>query len=376
MSTLPLAGIRVLDLSRVLAGPYCAMVLADLGADVLKVERPTGGDETRSWGPPFAADGNSAYFMAANRNKRSITLDLMLAEDRAKFEDLVRRADVVVHNFPPRVAGQLRVDEHTIKSLNPDVILAAITGFGLGNSFSNQPGYDFLVQAMSGMMSITGEPSGSPIKLGVAITDIVAGLYAVIGILANLAGRARGQASSSIIDVSLMQSAVSALVNVAQASLISGNDSKRYGNAHPQIVPYQLFKTADSHVALAVGNDEQFRRLCQCVNIPQLASEVRFASNPNRIANREELVKVLQEQFIHRTTGDWVDLLAASDIPAGPVQTIQEMFNSKWARERGVVMRDDAALPHIQSPLAASFAMPATVKSAPRPGDSVIPADW
>jgi crotonobetainyl-CoA:carnitine CoA-transferase CaiB-like acyl-CoA transferase len=364
-SELPLSGIRVLDLSRVLAGPYCAMILADLGAEVLKVEQPGRGDETRSWGPPFAEDGNSGYFMAANRNKRLVQIDLKNHEQRSDFERLVQASDVLIHNFTPAVAHSLKLDESYLRQLKPGIVIASISGYGHDNEFSDQPGYDFLVQAMSGLMSISGEVNSAPMKLGIAITDVLSALYAAIGILASLHAQRSGKESSKNIDISLMQSAVSSLVNVGQAFLLSGKPPSRFGNAHPQIVPYELFRSKDSHFALAVGNDQQFGRLCAAIQLPHLSIDPLFSSNPARVVNRGQLIDQLQAVFARKTTDEWIETIGSADIPIGPVWNIDQILSSEWAQQRQVVCVDEQGNKHLQSPLAKSFHMSNQVRSAP-----------
>ncbi|MGE5642118.1 MAG: CaiB/BaiF CoA transferase family protein, partial [Byssovorax cruenta] len=283
----PLNGIRVLDLSRVLAGPYCTMVLGDLGAGVIKVESPEG-DETRGWGPPFAA-GESAYFLCVNRNKRSIVIDFKTQEGRNILHKLIQQSDILVENFRPGTLARFSLDYESASMLNPKLIYCSITGFGQTGPLRDRPGYDFMIQAMGGLMSFTGEPEGEPMKVGVAVADLFAGQNAVIAILAALQARTqtgRGQH----LDISLFDSQLGMLANVASNYLVSGNLPKRYGNAHANIVPYQSFQASDAWFIVAVGNDKQFEKLCGVIRKLELASDPRFTTNADRVKNREELI--------------------------------------------------------------------------------------
>ena len=320
---LPLEGVRVLDLSRVLAGPYATMVLADLGADVIKVEHPDRGDDTRHWGPPFAG-GESAYFLSVNRNKRSIGVDLKRVEGLEKITGLATDADVVIENLRRGALEKLGLGYEALKDLNPDLIYCSITGFGPGKE-EERPGYDFLVQARAGIMGITGfpEPQGEPTKVGVAIADIVCGLYAATAILAALRGRdATGEGAR--IEVPLFESTLGWLANRGQEYLVSGEDRGRMGNGHPTIVPYQTFDASDKQIAVAVGNDAQFGRLCEAIGREDLAADERFATNPDRVASRDELVEILQRELSERTADEWVERVRAAGVPCGPVNTLAE----------------------------------------------------
>ena len=325
--TLPLEGVRVLDLSRVLAGPYATMVLADLGADVIKVEHPERGDDTRQWGPPFAGEGEareSAYFLSVNRNKRSIGVDLKSAEGLERIRRLVADADVVIENLRRGALEKMGLGYETLRELNPGLVYCSITGFGPGKD-EDRPGYDFLIQARAGIMEITGfpEPDGEPTKVGVAIADIVCGLYAATAILAALRRRdATGEGAR--IEVPLFESTLSWLANRAQEYLVSGEDTGRMGNSHPTIVPYQTFDASDKQIAVAVGNDAQFRRLCEAMGREDLAADERYATNPDRVANREELVETLQREFSRRTADEWVERIRGVGVPCGPVNTLAE----------------------------------------------------
>jgi crotonobetainyl-CoA:carnitine CoA-transferase CaiB-like acyl-CoA transferase len=320
---LPLEGVRVLDLSRVLAGPYATMVLADLGADVIKVEHPERGDDTRHWGPPFAG-GESAYFLSVNRNKRSIGVDLKSTEGLEKITGLAADADVVIENLRRGALEKLGLGYEALKELNPDLIYCSITGFGPGQD-EERPGYDFLIQARAGIMGITGfpEPEGEPTKVGVAIADIVCGLYAATAILAALRRRdATGEGAR--IEVPLFESTLGWLANRGQEYLVSGEDRGRMGNGHPTIVPYQTFDASDKQIAIAVGNDAQFGRLCEAIGREDLAADERFATNPDRVASRDELVEILQRELSERTADEWVERVRAAGVPCGPVNTLAE----------------------------------------------------
>jgi len=320
---LPLEGLRVLDLSRVLAGPYATMVLADLGADVIKVEHPERGDDTRQWGPPFAG-GESAYFLSVNRNKRSIGVDLKDPEGLEKVKRLAVEADVLIENMKRGALEKLGLGYEALREANPGLVYCSITGFGPGKD-EERPGYDFLVQARAGIMGITGfpEPNGQPTKVGVAIADIVCGLHAATAILAALHERER-TGEGARIEVPLFESTLSWLANRGQEYLVSDEDKGRMGNAHPTIVPYQTFNTSDKQIAVAVGNDAQFERLCEAIGREDLAQDERYATNPGRVANRQELVEALQRELSERTAEEWVEKIRGVGIPCGPVNTLAE----------------------------------------------------
>jgi crotonobetainyl-CoA:carnitine CoA-transferase CaiB-like acyl-CoA transferase len=366
----PLDGIRVIDCSTVLAGPYCTMLLGDLGADVIKVE-PLEGDATRGWGPPWvgdepvgegagartAAGGRTAtYYLAINRNKRSLRLDLRREAGRDVLRALLRGADAVVENF--RVGGfaGLGFTDEALAELNPALIHLAISGFGTTGPDAAKPGYDFVIQAVSGLMSITGEPDGRPLKVGVAITDVVTGLFGAVSILAGLLAReartptagagspavARPpQATGQRIDVSLLQSTLAVLVNQAQSTLATGVAPGPLGNAHPSIVPYETFPTADGSIAIGVGSERQWARLCATLGLPDLASDARFATNGARVVHRVELIARLGERLSQRATADWQADLEAAGIPAGPIRDIREAFESPQAQAIGSRIRLD-----------------------------------
>jgi crotonobetainyl-CoA:carnitine CoA-transferase CaiB-like acyl-CoA transferase len=344
-NTGPLAGVRVLDASRVLAGPFCGQLLGDLGAEVVKVERPGAGDETRGWGPPFVGPF-SAYFLSCNRNKRGITLDLAHPEGLRLFHELVRRSDVVLENFRAESADRLGLSPARLLAVNPRLVLCSISGFGRTGPLRELPGYDFAVQALSGLMSITGPVEGPPCKVGVAVTDVLTGLYAAVAVLACL--RARDQSGHGYaIDLALLDCAVAAQVNLAQAYLSGGAVPPRQGNAHLQIVPYQLFATADGWVVLAVGNDGQWQRFCRAAGRPDLAADPRFATNPLRVQSRAVLVPLVEALLRARTTAAWQDLLRAAEVPHAPVWDYADLFASPQAAARSLrlTVRDPEGRP-------------------------------
>jgi len=329
----PLAGVRVVDLSRVLAGPYATMTLADLGADVVKIEHPAGGDETRAWGPPFAG-GESAYFLSVNRSKRSVALDLKDPEGRELALELCARAEVVIENFRPGSAARLGLDYEAVRQLRPDVVYCTISGFGLREP-TDRAGYDFTVQAESGLMAITGELNGEPMKFGVAIVDILTGLNAVTAILAALHRRDL-TGEGDLVEVSLLDSAFAALVNVGANALLTGEEPQRYGNAHPSIVPYQPFRAVDGWIAVAAANDGLYARLCTAIERPDLAADERYATNEARVLNREPLIAELEAVFVGRSADEWERLLLAAGVPAGKIRGVGEALRTGQARTRRV----------------------------------------
>jgi crotonobetainyl-CoA:carnitine CoA-transferase CaiB-like acyl-CoA transferase len=329
----PLAGVRVVDLSRVLAGPYATMTLADLGADVVKIEHPAGGDETRTWGPPFAG-GESVYFLSVNRGKRSVALDLKDQEGRELALELCARADVVIENFRPGGATRLGLDYEAVRKRRSDVVYCTISGFGAREP-RDRAGYDFTVQAESGLMAITGEPDGEPMKVGVAIVDVLAGLNAATAILAALRRRdLTGEGDH--VEVSLLDSAFAALVNVGANALLTGEEPLRHGNAHASIVPYQPFRAADGWIAVAAANDGLYARLCKAIERPDLADDENYSTNEARVLNREQLIGELQEVFAGRSTDDWERLLLAAGVPAGKIRGVGEALRAGQARTRRV----------------------------------------
>ena len=317
----------MIDLSRVLAGPYCTMVLADLGADVIKVERPQGGDETRSWGPPFAG-GEAAYYLSVNRGKRSCAIDLSQDEGRALAIELCAGAHAVIENFKVGGADRLGVGYEAVRERNPAVVYCSITGFGSRRRPPGRPGYDFVAQAESGLMSITGPEQGPPYKVGVALVDVLAGLHAAVAIVAAItAGR------GARIEVPLLDAGLAGLVNVAQNALVTGRAPERHGNAHPNIVPYQDFETASGRIAVAAANDGLFRAMCGVLDREELARDERFATNPARVENRAELIPLLAERLRERSAEEWVEALDAAGVPVGKVRSVPEALDA--AREAG-----------------------------------------
>jgi crotonobetainyl-CoA:carnitine CoA-transferase CaiB-like acyl-CoA transferase len=301
------------------------MVLADLGADVIKVERPGAGDETRTWGPPYAG-GEAAYFLSVNRSKRSVAVDLKHPDGRALVLELCAGADVVIENFRPGTAARLGLDAATVRERNPNVVYCSITGFG-GREPRDRPGYDFIVQAESGLMAITGEPAGPPTKIGVALVDVLTGLHAAVAIVSALRQRELG-GSGAAIEVSLLDSALAALVNVAQNALVGVEEPVRYGNAHPSIVPYQPFETADGWIAVAAANDGLFARLCDALGTTELAGDSRFATNAARVQNRDQLLPQLEATFRTRTADDWVAALDAVGVPVGKIRGVRDALEA------------------------------------------------
>jgi crotonobetainyl-CoA:carnitine CoA-transferase CaiB-like acyl-CoA transferase len=330
-----LTGIRILDFSRVLAGPFCTMLLADLGAEVIKVENPAGGDDTRQWGPPWAGD-LSAYFIAVNRNKRSLTLNLKNAAARQIARDLAGKSDVLIENFRPGGMDEFGLGYGDLRPLNPGLIYCSITGFGQTGPYRERPGYDFAIQAMSGLMSITGEPGGAPMKVGVAVSDLFTGLFAATSILAALHHREK-TGEGQYIDLALLDSQIAALANIASNYLVSGDVPIRLGNEHPNIVPYQVFRAADREFIVAVGNDRQFGALCQLVGRPDLADDPRYRTNPRRVENRAALVGELQTIFLTRPSEEWVEGLLAAGIPAGPINDVATALNDPQVAARGLL---------------------------------------
>ena len=347
----PLQGIRVLDLSRVLAGPYCTMVLGDLGAEVIKVEPPEG-DETRGWGPPFAG-GESAYYLCVNRNKRDIVINLKTDEGKNILRELAMQSDVLVENFRPGTLEKFGLDFKTLHALNPKLIYCSITGFGQTGSMKDKPGYDFMIQASGGLMSITGEPEGEPMKTGVAVVDLFAGQNAIIAILAALQARTL-TGEGQHLDIALFDSQLGWLANVASNYLISGKLPKRHGNAHPNIVPYQSFQASDGWFAIAVGNEKQFEALCRVIGKLELVSDVRFSTNSARVEHRDELIEILRPIFETKTVDGWLALME-DKIPCGPINNFEQVFSMPQVKEREMVIHMKhptiGVLPLVGSPL-------------------------
>lgn len=347
----PLQNIRVLDLSRVLAGPYCTMVLGDLGAKVIKVEPPEG-DETRGWGPPFAG-GESAYYLCVNRNKRGMVVNLKTDEGKNILRELAMQSDVLVENFRPGTLKKFGLDFETLHELNPRLVYCSISGFGQTGPLKDMPGYDFMIQAMGGIMSITGDPAGEPMKVGVAVADLFAGQNAVISILAALQARTF-TGEGQYIDIALFDSELGWLANVASNFLISGKKPKRYGNAHANIVPYQSFQASDGWLAVAVGNDRQFESFCVVIGKPELATDERFSTNAARVQNREVLIPILTPIFFERSVNDWLRLIG-DQFPCGPINNFEQVFSMPHVKEREMLVEMEhptiGALPLVGSPL-------------------------
>ncbi len=331
-----LAGIRVLDLTRVLAGPYCTMFLGDLGAEVVKVEQPGVGDDTRGWGPPFAG-GESAYFLCTNRNKKSLTVDLKSADGIALVKQLAERADVLIENFRPGAMDRLGLGDKELRGANPKLVYASLSGFGADGPMADIPGYDLIVQAWGGLMSITGTDESGPLKVGVAIIDLVAGLMLGKSIVAALYAREKIGVGQKI-DTSLLEAEVATLINAGSNYLVAGQIPGRWGNAHPSIVPYQSFQTADGYLVLGAASESIWQRLCPALGRAELADDPRFAKNADRVAHRQELIAILAESFMTRTTANWVAALNRADIPCAPVQTIDQVFAAPQVLHRNMLV--------------------------------------
>lgn len=334
-----LDNIRILDLSRVLAGPYCTMILGDLGAEVIKVEAPGGSDETRKWGPPFK-NGVSAYYLSTNRNKKAITVDLKSEAGIETIKSLVEDSDVIINNFKTGTMERFGLDYVSLSAINPGIVYCSITGFGETGPEKDLPGYDFIIQAMSGMMSITGTKESGPQKVGVAITDVLTGMYACIGIQAALLERVNSGKGQKI-DVSLFDSAVSALVNIGSNYLMSEKIPKAIGNEHINIVPYQTFKTLNSEMVIAVGNDHQFLNLCNIIGLPELAIDGRFKTNPKRVANRQILIPILERAFLTESTEYWHEHCRNNNIPSGPINNLEQVVNNPQLQARDMFVTKD-----------------------------------
>ena len=354
----PLKNIRVLDLTRVLAGPWATQMLADFGAEVIKVEKPGEGDDTRGWGPPFVknADGtesDAAYFQSANRGKQSVCIDIAKSEGQKIIRQLAAKSDVLVENFKVGGLKKYSLDYETLKAINPRLIYCSITGFGQTGPYANRAGYDFMIQGMSGVMSITGAPDGDPMKMGVAFSDIFAGLHAMIGIQAALFHRER-TGEGQYIDISLLDSQVAVLANQALNYLVGGKVPQRLGNAHPNIVPYQTFETADGHIIMAVGNDRQYTEYCKIIGAPELAASP-YDSNRGRVENRATLIPLLMPLMKKRNTADWVDAFEAAAVPCGPINSIDQVFANEQILARkmqiGLTRKDGVQVPGVANPI-------------------------
>jgi formyl-CoA transferase len=334
-----LQGLRVLDLTRILAGPYCTMQLGDLGADIIKVEQPVAGDGTRQWGPPWAGEGEgrqAAYFLGVNRNKRSITLNLRHDKGVSILRQLAAKADVLIENFKVGTVARLNIDYDSLKRDNPALVYCSITGYGQTGPYAERPGYDFVIQAQGGIMSITGPVEGPPYKVGVAIADIVAGLHAAVAILAALSHRDK-TGEGQYIDVALLDTQIAWLANVASNYLVSDQPTRRYGNAHPNIVPYEIFETSDGYIALGIGTDAQFHRFCKLAECENLWEDARFQTNPGRVEHRAVLVPLLRQVLRTRATDVWIEALIDDNIPAGPINTVEQVLHDPQTLARDMV---------------------------------------
>ena len=358
----PLTGYRVLDMSRILAGPWASQVLADLGAEVIKIERPGVGDDTRHWGPPYLKDaqGNdtseSAYFMCANRGKKSVAVDFGRSDGQALIHKLAAVSDVFIENYKVEALKKYHLDYDTLKSVNPRLVYCSITGFGQYGPYANRPGYDFIIQGMGGLMSVTGNPDtslgGGPTKVGVAVTDIFAGLYAANGIQAALLERVTSGVGKHI-DLALFDTCAAILANQATNYLIGGQVAEPLGNVHPNIVPYQSFATNDSHIIIAIGNDSQFRALCHVVGKPSLADNTKYASNSERVSNREQLCHELAEIIAQENCEFWLRALQSEGVPCGPINTIDKVFEDPQIKARNMLVS-------VKHPLAGDVLLPAS----------------
>ena len=376
-----LSHLRVLDLSRILAGPWATQMLGDLGADIIKVERPRSGDDTRGWGPPFAdgmtgdaeadATARSAYFCSVNRNKRSLAIDITSDEGAAILRDLAAECDVLVENFKVGGLAKYGLDYEAVKQINPRLVYCSITGFGQDGPDSTRAGYDFMIQGMGGLMSVTGEPDGMPMKIGVALVDVLTGTNAATAILAAVIHASR-TGEGQHIDMSLFDVSVASLANQALNYLVSGNVPGRLGNAHPNIVPYQAFATEDGHIILAVGNDSQFQKFCDVAGLAGVADDPTFATNRARVTGRQTLLPLIEEAFLKHTTGWWLDELAKVGVPAGPINPIDAALAEPQAVHRRLSMKipDDltGSVPGIASPLRLAATPPKASMPPPRLG--------
>ncbi len=352
----PLAGVRVLDLSRVLAGPWCTQLLADLGAQVIKIERPGAGDDTRHWGPPWHVDEGdkvAAYFLSANRGKRSATIDFATDEGASLVRRLAGYSDVVVENFKVGGLARFGLDPASLHDCNPRLVIASITGFGQDGPYAGRAGYDYIIQAMGGLMSITGkpddEPGGEPMRVGVAVADLFTGMYTAVAILSALFRREKSGEGAHI-DMALFDTQLAMLANQASNALVSGQDPPRQGNTHPNIVPYQTFQAADQRIVIAVGNDRQFARLAAMCGHPEWVTDERFATNSARVANRESIVGSIAECISSKPAAEWLDLLQELGIPAGPINTVTQALSDVQAQHRAMV-RMLAGTPVVGSPI-------------------------
>ncbi|MEE9215916.1 MAG: CoA transferase [Anaerolineales bacterium] len=349
-----LDGVRIIDLTRILAGPYCTMLLGDLGAEVIKIEVPDGGDDTRQWGPPFTAGGQSAYFLAANRNKRSLTLNLKSDRGMEILRALIRKGDILVENFRAGTLEKWGLNYEQLQELKPDLIYCTVTGYGYTGPYRDRPGYDFIVQALGGFMSVTGPEDGEPYRAGIAIADLASGIYASNAVLASLFARERTGRGQRI-DISLLDCQVALMSYVASNHLVSKDPPRRFGNAHPNIVPYEVFEAEDGYFAFAAGNDLQWAKFCKAVDHEAWESDKRFATNPTRLENRTELVRLLNELFATRTVKHWIELCESIGLPASPINTMDAVLTDPQVLARELVMEvphhTEGSVPLLRSPL-------------------------
>ena len=373
----PLSGLKVLDLTRVLAGPWATQTLADFGADVIKIEKPGEGDDTRGWGPPFLTNpdgsrGDAAYFQSTNRGKQSVCIDMATPEGQVLLQKLAAQSDIVVENFKVGGLKKYGLDYDSLKTENPRLIYCSITGFGQTGPFASRAGYDFMIQGMAGVMSITGSPDGQPMKMGVAFSDIFAGLHAVIGITSALYHRER-TGHGQHIDISLLDSQVSVLANQALNYLVGGKVPQRLGNAHPNIVPYQTFETADGHIIMAVGSDRQYTEYCRIIGAPHLASDP-YHTNRGRVENRDTLVPFLQPYMKTKSTSEWVAAFEAAAVPCGPINTIDQVFENPQVIARDIridLQREDGIkIPGVANPIVFSATPNAYIHPSPVLGNA------
>jgi formyl-CoA transferase len=337
---LPLTGYRVLDLSRILAGPYCTMILGDQGADVIKVERPGSGDDTRTWGPPFAA-GESAYYLCCNRNKRSVVIDLKKDAGQKLVRELAKVSDVFVENFTPGLTQRFGIDYETLRALNPRLVYASVTAYGQDGPYRDRPGYDMVLSAVGGLMYITGERDGNPCKVGVAITDVLTGVYASSAIVSALLWRERS-GRGQYLDISLLDVEVAGLANIASNYLVAEQEATRWGTAHESIIPYQVFQTKDRPIAIAVANQKLWVNFCKLVGREEWLADPRFESNPRRVENREILLPLIDALFAEQTCDQWMERLVGAAIPCGPVNDMRHLFADPQVKHRNMI----AEVPH------------------------------
>jgi crotonobetainyl-CoA:carnitine CoA-transferase CaiB-like acyl-CoA transferase len=378
----PLHNIRVLDLTRVLAGPWATQILADFGAEVIKVEKPGEGDDTRAWGPPFITNpdgsrGDAAYYLSANRGKHSVAIDMATPQGQALLRGLAAKSDIVMENFKVGGLKKYGLDYESLKAVNPRLIYCSITGFGQSGPYAQRAGYDFMIQGMGGIMSITGQPDGTPgaepVKAGVAFADVFTGLYATIGVLAALYHRDQ-TGEGQYLDLALLDTQVAVLANQALNFLVGGKAPKRLGNAHPNIVPYQTFATEDGFIIIAVGNERQFREYTKIAGVPELAGDPRFGTNRDRVENREALIALLSPPMRQRKTAEWIAALEAAAVPCGPINSIDQVFADPQVKARGLSVMlsraDGTPTPGVANPVKFSGTPVEYAKAAPRLGDA------